>query len=178
MHYTLFDTALGTCGVAWSEVGLARMQLPGANMRDTELRLCRFPGFTPATPPDAVARVIAGLQAHMSGETTDFSWVEVDLEGIGAPSRNIYLAAREIAWGRTLSYGELAGRAGMAGAARDVGQALSRNRLAIVVPCHRVVGSGEKLGGFSAYGGPETKLRLLALEGAHPGAPQGQGALF
>ena len=178
MHYTLFDSAIGTCGLAWGPRGVSRMQLPGANQRDTELRMRRFPGHAPASPTAEVARAIAGLQAHMRGEPADFSWLQIDLEGYDAPSQQVYLAARAIAWGQTLTYGELAQRAGMGGAAREVGQALSRNRLAIIVPCHRIVAADGKLGGFSAFGGPQTKLRLLELEGAQPGAPPGQGALF
>lgn len=178
MHYALFDTAIGTCGVAWGARGLTRMQLPGVDRRDTELRLRRFPGYAAAEPPAQIARVIAMLEAHMRGEPSDFSWVDLDLEGFDEASRQVYLAARSIPWGSTLTYGELAGRAGLGGAAREVGQALSRNRLAIVVPCHRIVASGDKIGGFSAFGGAETKLKLLDLEGVHPGTPQGQGALF
>jgi len=178
MHYALFDTAIGPCGVAWSEQGLLRMQLPGADGRDTELRMRRFPGYVAATPPDHVARAIAQLKTHMDGERSDFSWVDVDMQGIDAADRKVYEAARDIPWGNTLTYGELASRAGMAGAATDVGQSLSRNRMAIIVPCHRIVASGDRLGGFSAFGGPETKLRLLELEGVRPGTPQGQGALF
>lgn len=178
MHYALFDTAIGPCGVAWSAQGLLRMQLPGADGRDTELRMRRFPGYVAAPPPDYVAKTIAQLKAHMAGGRSDFSWVDVDMRGIEAADRQVYEAARDIPWGHTLSYGELAARAGMAGAARDVGQSLSRNRMAIIVPCHRIVASGDKLGGFSAFGGPETKLRLLDLEGVRPGTPQGQGTLF
>ena len=178
MHYALFDTALGTCGVAWSSVGLTRMQLPGANPRDTELRMRRFPNYVAATPPERIARVIAELQSHMRGAASDFSFVDLDMEGFDEPSRQVYVAARGIPWGSTWTYGELAQRAGLGAAAREVGEALSRNRTAIVVPCHRIVAVGNKVGGFSAFGGPETKLKLLELEGVRPGTPQGQGALF
>lgn len=178
MYYALFDTAIGTCGIAWTDAGLTRMQLPGADSLDTARRLARHPGYTRAEPTPAMARLIEALQAYMRGEETDFGWVDVDMSQADAQCRQVYEAARTIPWGRTVSYGELAALASMAGAARDVGQALARNPTAIVVPCHRIVGSGEKLGGFSAYGGPETKRRLLELEGAHPGAPEGQGALF
>jgi methylated-DNA-[protein]-cysteine S-methyltransferase len=178
MHYALFDTAIGPCGVAWSAQGLARMQLPGADARDTALRLRRFPGLVEAAPTPPIARAIAVLQAHMRGEATDFSGVQIDLEGFDAASRQVYQAARGIGWGETLSYGELARRAGLGTAAREVGIALARNRIAIIVPCHRIIAAGDRLGGFSAYGGQETKRKLLELEGVRPGAPVGQGCLF
>jgi methylated-DNA-[protein]-cysteine S-methyltransferase len=78
----------------------------------------------------------------------------------------VYEIARTIPPGATLSYGEIAARLGMRGSARAVGQALGRNPFPIVVPCHRVLAAGGKLGGFSANGGVATKLRMLSIEGA------------
>ena len=85
--------------------------------------------------------------------------------------RRVYEVARTIPPGATLSYGEIATRLGAPGSARAVGQALGRNPFAIVVPCHRVLAAGGKLGGFSANGGVTTKLRLLSIEGAQAGRP-------
>ena len=95
------------------------------------------------------------------------------MEGIPAFHRRVYEVARTIPPGSTLSYGEVAARLGAPGAARAVGQALGRNPLAIVVPCHRVLAAGGRVGGFSAGGGTATKLRLLAIEGGRR-----QGELF
>ena len=81
--------------------------------------------------------------------------------------RQVYAAARCIPWGQTVSYGELARRTGAPDAARAVGHALSRNPVPIIVPCHRVLAKGHRIGGFSAYGGAIAKERLLALEGVH-----------
>jgi len=178
MHYALFETAIGACGVAWSTHGLLRMQLPGADRADTERRLSRHPASMARTAPPEVARAIASLQAYMAGQATDFGAVRVDLRTEDPISQQVNAAARRKEWGRTLSYGELARRAGMAGAAREVGQALARNPVAIIIPCHRILASGDRLGGFSAFGGPEVKRRLLALEGVRPGVPQGQSVLF
>jgi methylated-DNA-[protein]-cysteine S-methyltransferase len=86
--------------------------------------------------------------------------------------RRVYEVARTIPPGATLSYGEIAARLGEPREARAVGQALGRNPFPIIVPCHRVLAAGGKLGGFSARGGTATKLRLLSLEGAQAsGAP-------
>jgi methylated-DNA-[protein]-cysteine S-methyltransferase len=80
--------------------------------------------------------------------------------------RRVYDVARRIQPGSTMSYGEIATQLGTPRDARAVGQALGQNPFPIVVPCHRVVAAGGKLGGFSAPGGVTTKLRLLAIEGA------------
>jgi len=106
----------------------------------------------------------------MRGEACDLASVVLDMSGVPPFHRRVYEMARTIAPGCTMSYGELASRLGVPGSARAVGQALGRNPFPIVVPCHRVLASSGKPGGFSASGGVGTKLRMLALEGAHAGA--------
>src|SRR6266852_150608 len=88
------------------------------------------------------------------------------VEGADRFARQVYEAAREIQAGETRTYGELAKALGQPAAARDVGQALARNPIALIIPCHRVVAAGGKPGGFSAHGGRATKARMLAIEGA------------
>ena len=85
--------------------------------------------------------------------------------------RRVYQVARTIPPGKTLTYGDVARRLGDPGAAQAVGQALGRNPFAIIVPCHRVVAAGGRIGGFSANGGAATKRRILAIEGADKDAP-------
>ena len=91
------------------------------------------------------------------------------MDGIAPFRRAIYAVLRGIPAGATLSYGEIAARLGDGSAARDVGEAMGKNPFPIIVPCHRVVAAGGRLGGFSAAGGVTTKLRLLNIEGAHVG---------
>ena len=112
-----------------------------------------------------VRHAIEEVERHLSGLRPDFSSVELDLTGVGSFERDVYAAARSIAWGRTASYGELAALVGRPSEAREVGQALARNPIAIIIPCHRVLAKGNRIGGFSAHGGTITKERLLALEG-------------
>jgi methylated-DNA-[protein]-cysteine S-methyltransferase len=88
------------------------------------------------------------------------------MHGLPEFDRRVYEAARSISAGTTLAYGELAARIGERGLAREVGQALGRNPFPLIVPCHRVLGSGGRSGGFSANGGVATKLRLLTIEHA------------
>ncbi len=179
MHHCLFETDLGACGVAWSERGLSRFQLPEADKRATERRLTlRAPTSSLAkAPPAQVAEAIADVQRYMAGERIDFSAIALDLAGVAPFYVEIYAAARRVGWGETATYGELARQAGAPGAARAVGQAMSRNPVAVIIPCHRILASGNKVGGFSAFGGTVSKRRLLGLEGVRLGAAKAAGQL-
>ena len=169
-HYCLFDTGLGACGIGWSEHGVARLQLPERTRSATERRLkARSVDSGAGVPPARVQEAIAILKRYFVGERVDFSGIDLDLAQVGPFHCKIYDAARELGWGQTASYGELARQAGSPGAARAVGQAMGRNPVPIIIPCHRVLAAGRKIGGFSAYGGAVTKERLLALEGVHLG---------
>ena len=94
------------------------------------------------------------------------SKLPLDIGGVSAFQRQVYDIARSIPPGKTLSYGDIARRIGDVALSREVGQALGRNPVPIIVPCHRVLAAGDKPGGFSANGGVTTKLKLLAIEGA------------
>ncbi|MBI3707265.1 MAG: methylated-DNA--[protein]-cysteine S-methyltransferase, partial [Proteobacteria bacterium] len=112
-HYCLFDTAISPCGVAWSERGLTRLQLPESHRSATEKRLraiAASPG--PEDPPPTIKQVIAELQRYLAGGRVDFSSVAIDLVEVGPFHRRVYAAARSIGWGHTASYGELARQAG------------------------------------------------------------------
>jgi methylated-DNA-[protein]-cysteine S-methyltransferase len=164
--FTLFDTAIGRCGVAWSDRGLVGVQLPEAgDMATRERMLQRFPAAAERPPPPQVRLAIDGIVALLQGEPSDLSAIALDMEGVAPFHRRVYEVARTIPPGKTLAYGEVAARLGAAGAARAVGQALGHNPFPIVVPCHRVVAAGGKIGGFSAHGGTATKRRMLAIEG-------------
>lgn len=171
--FALFDTTIGRCGIAWSARGIAGVQLPEATEHETRARLRRrFPDARESAPPAAVQRAIGGVVALLRGEPSDLRAVTLDLDGVPRFHRQVYDVARTIAPGTTVSYGEVAARMGMPGAARDVGHALGQNPFAIIVPCHRVVAANGRVGGFSARGGVRTKLRLLSSERA-----QGHGEL-
>jgi methylated-DNA-[protein]-cysteine S-methyltransferase len=165
--FTLFDTAIGRCGIAWSDRGIGAVQLPEASELKTRARLLkRCPGAREATPPADVQRAIDRMVALLRGEASDLSAVALDLSGVEPFARRVYEVARTIAAGATLTYGEIAARLGDRALARDVGQALGQNPFPLIVPCHRVLSAGGKAGGFSANGGVATKLRLLSIEGA------------
>jgi len=170
LNFSLFETAIGRCGIAWGERGVVGIQLPESRELQTRARMLeRFPGARETQPPSDVQRAVDAIAALMRGEPADLSSVPLDMDRVPPFHRLVYETARTIAPGTTLSYGEVATRLGKSGSARAVGQALGRNPFAIVVPCHRVLAAGGKVGGFSANGGVATKLRMLGIEGAHAG---------
>jgi methylated-DNA-[protein]-cysteine S-methyltransferase len=171
LHYLVFDTASGFCGIAWNSVGITRFQLPARSAEATRRSLLRHgPGAESATPPAHVAAVVAAAQRYFSGEKTDFSNVRLDLgEQAFAP---VYELTRRVGWGQTTTYGTLAKQLGAGPeAARDVGAAMANNPVPLIIPCHRVLAAGGKVGGFSAPGGSAAKLRMLELEGVRVGPP-------
>jgi methylated-DNA-[protein]-cysteine S-methyltransferase len=104
------------------------------------------------------------LESYARGEAVDFSEVEVALPPMTAFQERVVTELRKVPYGHTLTYGELAARAGSPKAARAVGSVMSHNRIPLIIPCHRVVGSAGSLGGFSAPRGVAFKKQLLALE--------------
>lgn len=179
MAWTIFETALGPCGLAWSDAGLTRVLLPDRDAAATRARLLeRVPGAgsmasARTTPPwvkDAITRVCA----HLDGRPQDLSRIPLDLSRTSAFDAKVLRAAQAIPAGKTITYGELAGIAGKPSASRAVGRAMATNPFPVVVPCHRVVAKSGS-GGFSAPGGVVTKEKILALEG---GTLQPQRSLF
>jgi len=165
--FTVFDTAIGACGVAWSGRGVVGAQLPELSPEATRVRLAaRFPQLAEAEPPPEIAGAILRIVALMAGARTDLSDVELDLSAADAFEVGVYEIARRIPAGATLTYGEIARRLGQPDAARAVGRALARNPIPIFVPCHRVLAAGGGFGGFSAPGGLAAKARLLTIERA------------
>jgi methylated-DNA-[protein]-cysteine S-methyltransferase len=180
-NYIVFETPAGHCAVAWSARGIACTRLPESNAEATQQRLLRrFPDAVPGTPPPAAADAVAGMKRYFAGERSDFSATPLDLGEQSELFARIYDAARRLGWGETTTYGGLAKELGGDWEmARDVGQAMAKNPVPLIIPCHRVLAAGGKVGGFSAPGGARTKLEMLALEGVRLGAPvTAQASLF
>jgi methylated-DNA-[protein]-cysteine S-methyltransferase len=164
-----FETALGRCGVRWSEAGITGVLLPSS-------RLYALPATEPeVAAPVFVREAIEAMTAVLAGESRDLRAVPLDQRRMDAFRQAVYAATRDIEPGTTRSYGEIAKAIGRPDGARDVGAALASNPTPIIVPCHRVVAANGALTGFSAPGGLATKRRMLELEGA-PG--YGQQTLF
>jgi len=163
----VFDTPIGPCGLAWGERGLIGVSLPETTAEATRARLLRrYPEAVGADPPPEVADARDRILELLTSGSADLSPIALDWDRVGDFERRLYGVLRAAPPGQTISYGELALRLGEPGGAQAVGQAMGKNPWPIVVPCHRVVGSNGKLGGFSAPGGTRTKLRILEIEGA------------
>lgn len=173
-HYLIFETEGGPCGIAWTEAGVVRFQLPGEDAATTRRLLLRhLPEAQVAEPPAPIAAAVAAAKRYFAGEKADFTDVPLDLAGQSDLFKAIYDAARCVHWGETTTYGTLARELGVGPeGAREVGQAMAKNPVALIIPCHRVLAAGGKVGGFSAPGGASSKLKMLALEGVSFAAPE------
>jgi len=109
---------------------------------------------------------VAAVERYFRGERVDFSHSRLDLSDQDPLYRQIYQSVRGIGWGQTTTYGAVAKELGAGPeAAREVGQAMARNPVPLIIPCHRVLAAGGHVGGFSAPGGAAAKKRMLELEG-------------
>ncbi len=172
-HFSLFPTTLGVCGIAWRRGAVVATHLPEQTAAATAARLAAQAGASEDQPPPDIRRAIGSITALLAGEKADLNYIVCDFSGVHPFAAKVYLAARAIPAGETLTYGDIAVQLGDKRLAQNVGRALGRNPLPIIVPCHRVLGANGKLTGFSAYGGVGTKLRMLAIEGAHIGGTAG-----
>jgi len=169
--FILFDTAIGTCGLVWGDGGIVGAQLPEGSAAAARARIARrFPEAVEGAPPPAIRATVDAVIRLIAGEPVDLSKAPLDLAGLPDLHRRVYDVALTIQPGETLTYGEVARRIGEPHAAQAVGQALGKNPIPIIVPCHRVLAAGGKTGGFSANGGVDTKLKLLSIERARTGA--------
>ncbi len=165
--YTVFDTGIGRCGIAWGDDGIVGVQLPEAREIETHKRLFQlYPEARETRPPPNVELAIEGIVALLRGESSDFSDVTLDMSGVSAFNQRVYQVTRMIPRGETRSYGEIAARLGASGAVHSVAQAIASNPFVIIIPCHRVLESGGYADRISPHGGVISKRRLLSIEGA------------
>jgi methylated-DNA-[protein]-cysteine S-methyltransferase len=168
-EFAVFDTPVGRCVVVWGEQGIVGFQLPeGSDELTRERNAQLFPDATEGDPDSSPAarRAIDGVLRLLAGEPDPLTDVQLDLRAVPDFDSRVYAVTRAIEPGATLTYGEVAARIGSPDAAQAVGQALGRNPIPILVPCHRVLAAGGKTGGFSAPGGAVTKRALLTIERA------------
>src|SRR6478609_8542302 len=150
--YTIFNTAIGRCGIVWSSTGVVAVQLPEAREIDTRRRIFAVhPEAREQQPPLNAELAIEGIAGLLQGGDPDFSEVSLDAGGVPGFHRRVYEAACAIPRGETRTYHEIA-----------------KNPYMLIVPCHRVLEAGNYADRLSPYGGVISKRRLLALEGAHP----------
>jgi methylated-DNA-[protein]-cysteine S-methyltransferase len=170
LGYTTFDTSVGRCGIAWGDVGIVGVQLPEAREIETRRRLLhQFPEARDLRPPADVELAIEGIVSVLRGHAVDLTDMPLDMHGLPAFNRRVYEAIRLIPRGETRSHAEIAASLGASGAVYSVGQAVSRNPFAILVPCHRALAIAGQTSGFAGNGCIVTKSRLLSIEGALAG---------
>ncbi|MEM9619913.1 MAG: methylated-DNA--[protein]-cysteine S-methyltransferase [Pseudomonadota bacterium] len=164
----LFDTALGRCGLVWGPAGILASSFPYSSDDETRAHMRRrAPNAVEAKiASPAIVSVIDDIVALFEGEQRDLSQTDLDMTGIPEFERIVYGLTLAISPGETKTYGDLARTMGDVSLSRRIGQALGRNPIPIIVPCHRVVGANGAMTGFSAPGGAEAKRRLLKIEGA------------
>ena len=165
MRAAAFDTELGCMAAEWHGGKLARLTFGHDTPGDALEAIDRL-GFESKRLAHAHRTLVARLQAFARGTPDEFADVPVLLDGLTDFAQRVVGLCRKIGYGNTLTYGQLAAKAGSPGAARAVGNVMANNRIPLIIPCHRVVGSAGSLGGFSAPSGIGMKQRLLELEGA------------
>jgi methylated-DNA-[protein]-cysteine S-methyltransferase len=164
VKYVIFETKWGYFGLGGTESALCRTYLPEPEPKRIESRLLK--NLPDARFDKAFFKVLQQqITAYFEGSFVNFSPdIPVGLDGFRGFSRKVLTACRSIKFGRTISYSGLAQKAGRPSASRAVGNALSKNPLPLIIPCHRVLRADGKMGGFSAPGGISVKKRMLALE--------------
>jgi len=162
--YVIFKTKWGYFGLAGTESGLCRTQLPGPNPEKIESQLLK--NLPDAQFDKTFFKILQKqIASYFEGSCVNFSLdIAVIIDGFGGFSRKVLAACRNIGFGDTISYCGLAAKAGRPAASRAVGNALAKNPLPLIIPCHRVLRTDGKLGGFSAPGGISFKKRMLTLE--------------
>jgi O-6-methylguanine DNA methyltransferase len=166
-RFLLVETPRGACGIAWLPTGITRVQLPEASESATLQRLLAArPAATPGEPGGFALEAATKIAGHLGGAPQDFSSIPLEVSLLTEFRRRVYAALQQVPPGETTHYAALATLAGYsAQAGRAVGQAMATNPFPVIVPCHRVLAAGRRIGGFSAHGGAQTKVDLLALEG-------------
>ena len=162
LKYVVFNTEMGWVSILSSGKGLVRTTLPQTSIGEA-LNMLGEPISRAEHSPDYFGELQERLQCYFSGHRISFP-DELDLSGTTPFQRLVWETTKLIPYGETRSYGWVAAYLRKPGAVRAVGQALSRNPLPIIIPCHRVIQSNGGLGGFTGGGGLETKIKLLALE--------------
>ncbi len=162
VYYCAIPAPIGRLFVAASDAGLVRVsfrQSEASFVAELRARLAADVVRSPAR----TAGIVHQLRAYFAGELRRFD-MRLDLRHTTPFQRRVLLAAARVPAGQVVSYGEIARRIGRPRGSRAVGQALHHNPVPIVIPCHRVIAAGGRIGGYG--GGLTIKRKLLRLEGA------------
>jgi len=164
-HFVVYESSIGYIIVVIKNSKVVSLDVTDKGTYEARKMVLSFhPDATESMTPFKTIRTL--LDRYLQGREVDFD-VEVDISRLGSFTRKVLNELRKIPYGETRSYGWLAKKVGKPGAARAVGQALKRNPIPIIIPCHRIIRDDGTIGGFSM--GVNIKERLLALEGVKIG---------
>jgi methylated-DNA-[protein]-cysteine S-methyltransferase len=153
-NHHLFETAAGFAAIGWGERGIVSFRLPASTLREAEGALLRrLPASRQSDPDVSVAAVVEAARRYFRGDKVDFSTVAIDLGPQDEFFARVYALVRGLGWGETTSYGEVARALGAEPmAARLVGEAMARNPVPLIVPCHRVLAAGGRRQDWGFFG--------------------------
>lgn len=158
----LFETLWGYAAVVARENVLIRVFLPNSSLKNLKNAIkSSFPESLQNDP--LLPTLTSAIKTYFSGQKTDFSCV-VDISWARPFGQTVLRSCCDVRSGHTITYGQLAQQSGRPKASRAAGSILAANPTPLVIPCHRVVAANGSLGGYSAWGGIETKRRLLTME--------------
>ena len=173
-QYLVFETATGFCGIAWSSGGITCFRLPTASADAAErLLLRRYPRADARRSAAPVAEAVAAAKRYFEGEQTDFSHYALDLGAQEPFFARVYDSGAQAQMGRDdhLRRGRQGHWEPIRRPRATSDEAMASNPVPLIIPCHRVLAAGGKVGGFSAPGGSGAKARMLALEGVSSQPP-------
>ena len=161
--FTAFTTAWGPVGATANEVGITRVILPAYQMEDL-LGLLQWEHPNAKRADEIFSDFIEQARNYFNAKSADFSNVAIDLPAEDTFYGMIYRAARNVEYGKTVSYLDLAKQISKPESVRALATGLGKNPTPLIVPCHRIIYSSGKIGGFSAAGGIPLKKRMIELE--------------
>jgi len=165
IKYTIFKTKWGYFGLVGTEYALCRTQLPGPKREKIKSLLLK--NIPVAQFDKSLFRPLQEqINTYFESAYVDFRNIPIELEGFSSFISSVLTACRNVGFGRTITYAGLAKKIGQPAAARAVGNALAKNPLPLIIPCHRIIRGDGKIGGFSAPGGTDLKAKLLKHEQA------------
>jgi len=158
-----FNAGEFSCRLGWSGRGIRRFHFRKRERAANPIKRGSGCGLGPAFVREALSK----LEDYFNCMKVDFKSIPLDLSGLGEFSKRVYLAAGKIPYGETVSYLDLAGRAGSPMASRAVGACMKKNPIPVFIPCHRVIRKDGRPGGFTSPDGPGMKVKLLLMEGVN-----------
>ena len=166
IKYTIFQTKWGYFGLAGTEYAFCRTQLPGPKREKIKSMLLK--NMPNAQFDKSLFRPLQEqINTYFEGAYVDFRNIPIELEGFSSFLSSVLSACRNVGFGRTITYTGLARKLNRPAAARAVGNALAKNPLPLIIPCHRIIRGDGKIGGFSAPGGTTLKKKMLLHEQHH-----------